>query len=169
MTKTALSTRGALRGIAVVAAFALAVGLAACSSTGGNTASPPQKLSVAFSQQTVDLSPYGSANAQQGQRVVGKQIFDTLVVQDESSGEFVPSLATKWTQPDDLTWVFTLREAKFHNGDAVTADDVVADIEYLAASASPLSGLWGTLDTATADSASVVRITTKEPVGTMLA
>jgi peptide/nickel transport system substrate-binding protein len=161
--------RGLIRGIAVVGSLALAVGLAACSSSSSATPKVPQKLTVAFSQETVDLNPYGSADAQQGLRVVDNQIFDTLVVQNESTGKFVPSLATKWTQPDDLTWIFTLRKAQFHNGAPVTADDVAADIKYLAGSASPLSSLWSTLDSVTADSPTVVRIKTKAPLGTMLA
>jgi peptide/nickel transport system substrate-binding protein len=129
----------------------------------------PQNLTVAFSQETVDLNPYGSADAQQGLRVVDNQIFDTLVTQDQSTGKFVPSLATKWSQPDDLTWLFTLRNAKFQDGTPVTAADVVADIKYLAGSASPLSSLWSSLATVSADSTNVVRITTKAPLGTMLA
>ncbi|ELY90550.1 extracellular solute-binding protein family 5 [Natrialba hulunbeirensis JCM 10989] len=41
-----------------------------------------------------------------------------------------PWLATDWTATDDTTWVFDLREGvTFHNGDEMTADDVVHSFE----------------------------------------
>lgn len=44
----------------------------------------------------------------------------------DSSGNIVPALAESWSQPDDTTYVYELRtDAKFQNGDAVTAEDVV--------------------------------------------
>jgi peptide/nickel transport system substrate-binding protein len=168
--KTAVPVRRHVaRGVALVVSFVVAVGLAGCSSSSSATTKVPQNLTVAFSQETVDLNPYGSADAQQGLRVVDNQIFDTLVTQNTKTNTYVPSLATKWSQPNSLTWLFTLRKAKFQNGAPVTAADVVADIKFLAASASPLSSLWSSLGTVSADSTSVVRITTKTPVGTMLA
>ena len=43
------------------------------------------------------------------------------------SGELVPSIATKWKGSNaGMTWTFTIRtDAKFHDGSALTADDVV--------------------------------------------
>ena len=52
------------------------------------------------------------------------QIFDSLVSVNHSL-EIVPSLAT-WSTDDSQTWTFYLRkDVKFHNGDPLTADDVV--------------------------------------------
>lgn len=52
------------------------------------------------------------------------QIYDGLIAQDES-GELVPALAVSWSNPDDLTWRFKLREGvKFHNGEAFNAEAV---------------------------------------------
>jgi len=158
-----------LRGVALAGSLVVAIALAGCSSSSSAAPKVPQNLTVAFSQETVDLNPYGSADAQQGLRVVDNQIFDTLVTQNSTTGKYVPSLATKWSQPDSLTWLFTLRKAKFQDGSPVTAADVVADIKFLAASASPLSSLWSTLASVSADSTSVVRIKTTAPLGTMLA
>lgn len=53
-------------------------------------------------------------------------IFDTLVTPDwKQGGKLVPSLATGWTQVDDLTLDVTLRDdVVFHNGTPMTATDV---------------------------------------------
>ncbi|MCK5736486.1 MAG: ABC transporter substrate-binding protein, partial [Spirochaetaceae bacterium] len=52
------------------------------------------------------------------------QIFNSLVEVD-SDLQLVPALAT-WETSDSQTWVFTLQEGiKFHNGDILTANDVV--------------------------------------------
>ena len=57
--------------------------------------------------------------------VVSKQIFETLVIQDENL-QHHPGLATDWRQIDEYTWEFDLRSGViFHNGDEMTADDVV--------------------------------------------
>ncbi|MEQ9123864.1 MAG: ABC transporter substrate-binding protein [Alphaproteobacteria bacterium] len=59
-------------------------------------------------------------------------MFDSLIRRDFAadgegrSSKLVPGLAKSWTKIDDRTLEFDLREGvKFHNGDEVTADDVV--------------------------------------------
>jgi peptide/nickel transport system substrate-binding protein len=62
---------------------------------------------------------------------VGALIFDALVKKD-AHYNLQPWLATSWEQPDALTWVFHLRNGvRFHDGRAMTADDVVWTIESL--------------------------------------
>lgn len=64
-------------------------------------------------------------------------IFDYLVERDFLSGptpgtgfELVPMIAQAWRRIDDLTVEFTLREdVLFHNGDPLTAEDVVFTFE----------------------------------------
>ena len=47
----------------------------------------------------------------------------------DADGNTVAALATDWHTDDNLTWVFTLREnVKLHNGDTLTADDIVFSI-----------------------------------------
>ncbi len=47
-------------------------------------------------------------------------MYDSLTDTD-STGTLVPAAATKWTTADNgKTWVFTIRKAKFSNGEAVT-------------------------------------------------
>jgi peptide/nickel transport system substrate-binding protein len=62
---------------------------------------------------------------------VGGVIFDALVKKDEHY-ELQPWLATRWEQPDALTWVFQLRDGvRFHDGRPLEARDVVYTIESL--------------------------------------
>lgn len=63
---------------------------------------------------------------------VNYSVFDTLIRRDFLSAEggggsvLVPSLATEWTRIDDLTLEVKLRDdVTFHNGAALTAEDVV--------------------------------------------
>ncbi|MGD0446486.1 MAG: ABC transporter substrate-binding protein [Edaphobacter sp.] len=62
---------------------------------------------------------------------VGGQIFDALVKKDEHY-ELQPWLATRWEQPDTLTWVFHLRDGvRFHDGRPLEAEDVAYTIRSL--------------------------------------
>jgi peptide/nickel transport system substrate-binding protein len=62
---------------------------------------------------------------------VGGLIFDALVKKDEHY-EMQPWLATSWEQPDELTWVFHLRDGvRFHDGRPLEAGDVAYTITSL--------------------------------------
>ncbi|MDF2444345.1 MAG: peptide/nickel transport system substrate-binding protein [Subtercola sp.] len=91
-------------------------------------------------------------------------VFDQLATID-ATGAVVPRLATSWTKSDDLmTWVFTLRDdAKFSDGTAVTADDVV--FTYETAKNDPKSNLGGYLS----DMTSVVATSPTEVTFTLAA
>ncbi len=55
-----------------------------------------------------------------------KHINQPLVTMDGRTKELVPILAEKWEILDDTTYKFYLKQGvKFHNGDELTADDVV--------------------------------------------
>jgi peptide/nickel transport system substrate-binding protein len=56
-----------------------------------------------------------------------RNVYDPLVRVAGNPPEAVPALAQSWeSSADGLSWTFKLNPAaKFHNGDAVTADDVV--------------------------------------------
>lgn len=62
-----------------------------------------------------------------------KRVFSALVALDPQLN-LIPDLAQDWTvSPDGLTYTFTLRSnAKFHDGRAVTAQDVVYSLERAA-------------------------------------
>lgn len=59
-------------------------------------------------------------------------LFDTLLWED-STGEPIPWLAEDWEVSDDgLEWTFTLHEdIQWHDGEELTADDVVFTADYL--------------------------------------
>ncbi|MFC5498204.1 peptide ABC transporter substrate-binding protein [Caenimonas terrae] len=57
-----------------------------------------------------------------------RDLFEALTAND-SNGKTVPGVAESWKQTDPVTWVFKLRQnAKWSNGDSVTAHDFVYGI-----------------------------------------
>lgn len=67
----------------------------------------------------------------QSQWRLGRQLFDTLVMLETPDvSAFTPGLAESWTQVDDTTWEFKLRQGvSFHDGQPFTAADVKASVE----------------------------------------
>lgn len=56
-------------------------------------------------------------------------LYDSLLRVNPANGALLPGLAESWqVSPDALTMTFRLRATKWHNGDPVTADDVVATV-----------------------------------------
>src|SRR3954467_916304 len=114
-------------------AFALAgavsAALAACSPAGsGDAKSSTGPLVVA---RTVDLDQLDPAVATAfGTTQTLQLVFDTLLRTD-ADGRLVPGLAKSWeTGKDGRTLTFHLQPGvKFHNGDALTADAVVATLD----------------------------------------
>ncbi|MFH4284916.1 ABC transporter substrate-binding protein, partial [Acinetobacter baumannii] len=54
-----------------------------------------------------------------------RDLFEGLVIQDRD-GNIIPGVAESWETKDNLTFVFHLRkDAKWSNGEPVTADDFV--------------------------------------------
>jgi peptide/nickel transport system substrate-binding protein len=94
-------------------------------------------------------------------------LFEGLV-RYENKTQIVPLLATGWTNPDDSTWVFTLKKGvKFHTGREMTATDVKASFE--AAKNSDSGELYAsTIESITVDSPYQVTIKTDAPDATLL-
>jgi peptide/nickel transport system substrate-binding protein len=73
------------------------------------------------------LDPH-SANLASSSRITSN-LYEPLVWRDKA-WKIIPWLATSWTQPNERTWRFKLREGvKFHDGATLTADDVVFSVE----------------------------------------
>lgn len=129
---------------ALVLVLCMIAGLAAC---GGGSSAPAAEnpsssdkgsasasaevrthLNVGFAAEVTSLDPSMSPDCitptGYGYTV---QLFETLLRYDFNTGEYIPELATDWEFNDDSTEVtFTIREGvKFHNGDTMTADDVL--------------------------------------------
>lgn len=94
---------------------------------GSSTGEVRDDLIFALAAEPTSLDPKGS-NDTVSFRVMN-QVFDTLVRTD-SEGNIVPDLAKEWEVSEDGKEItFVLEEGvKFHNGDIMTADDVVFSI-----------------------------------------
>ncbi|RMC29817.1 ABC transporter substrate-binding protein [Paracoccus alkanivorans] len=58
--------------------------------------------------------------------VLARLLYDGLVSKNHETGEFVPELASSYEMVSDTEIDFVIRDGvKFHNGDTLTADDVV--------------------------------------------
>lgn len=65
--------------------------------------------------------------------LVNKQIYDTLLRKNDTTGKLEPWLATEWEWVDDTTLHMTLRDdVYFHNGEKLTAEDVAYTIKRCA-------------------------------------
>ena len=91
------------------------------------------EITVGIAQDLDDsLDPHKTVKA--GTREVMFNVFEGLV-KPTPDGDLTPAVAENYTVSEDrLTYTFTLREGvKFHNGDTVTAEDVVYSINRCAA------------------------------------
>ncbi|WP_026790485.1 ABC transporter substrate-binding protein [Pleomorphomonas oryzae] len=96
---------------------------------------------------------------------VFSNVFDVLVRVDKSGTKLIPGLAESWTVSDDgLTYTFKLRDAKFSNGDAVTADDAVFSLLRIRDNPGSLwADSFKVVDTATAADAKTLVVKLKTP------
>jgi peptide/nickel transport system substrate-binding protein len=105
---------------------------------------------------------------------VNFQVLETLVDQPERPGEFVGVLAESWSNPDELTWEFKLREGiTFHNGEPFNSDSVVATFERwlnpeVGAPMGPILYPEGIIDEVVAIDDTTVQIKTTKPFGGLL-
>ena len=141
MTRSTRSLRTTL--LATAAAGALV--LSACSSPGadaGNDGAALQHLTIGLSADVADLKPARDQGA-------AAMMLDTLLHRGllayNAQAEVVPALAESFTQVDETSYSFTLREGlTFHDGTPLTSANVKNTLEYLA---TPDSGakIYGTM------------------------
>ena len=88
-----------------------------------------KNLVVGVSGKTTTMDPYVVMN--QHHDTLFKMTHNSLCFYNPDTGVMEPELATEWSVSDDgLTWTFKLKEGiKFHNGEVLEADDVVATFE----------------------------------------
>jgi peptide/nickel transport system substrate-binding protein len=147
----------------LIAAFALTPLLAGCfaqSESGGDAGTGEGtggRLRVALAVPPVQaLSPYSNDATVLSKLSVAEGL--TALSKD---GTAVPALAKSWKQADATTWSFELREAKFQDGTAVTAESVVNALDHANAAETKPRVLSDVTLTAKADDADTVTLTTK--------
>lgn len=100
-------------------------------------------LVVAIQAEPQTIDPYAASH--DTTFISSETIFESLL--KSVDGELVPWLAESYEIVDDLTIVFKLRDdVYFHDGNKMTADDVVFSLCY-AATSSFTSTLFGAIDT----------------------
>lgn len=127
-TKSEVSTNGLSRRHFIQAAAATGVVIPLAQMIGGSSVGAAGKVfRYAAQAQEGPACPWMSKGGSLGIiNAVGSWLADVA-----PSGELVPSVATKWKGSNGgQTWTFTLRsDVKFHDGSALTADDVVETIK----------------------------------------
>ena len=107
-----------LVGFLVLALWTLATALDAVAQRSADT------VRIAMNFPVKRLSPYYQPDIEAG--MFFRLLEEPLVWYDEREGKFIPALAKSWKRVDERTLDFELRDGvKFHNGNVLTADDVV--------------------------------------------
>ena len=126
-------------------------------------------LQVGMQTDPVGLDPH-TTNATATRNML-ENVYDTLVMFDHTL-QITPGLAESWEASEDgLTWTFTLRpDVTFHNGDALTASDVVFSLNRITDPdiASPRSGDFAVVESVEAPDEATVVITLSEPFSPLL-
>jgi peptide/nickel transport system substrate-binding protein len=126
-------------------------------------------LTVAQSADIITMDP--AMHRSRINQTVVRNVFEALVNQDEALNP-VPELATEWTQVDDTSWRFWLREGvTFHNGEPFNAEAVKFSLERVLdpAQASPRASMLTMIDSITVEDEHTLLITTAQPAPTLLA
>lgn len=168
--------------------FTLALVLAACggddseeATTSGNTetntdsgtteenAATGGDLIIAELSDASSLDPHGSNDVPSSN--VQSNLYETLVIRD-ANGDLAPGLAESWTQVDELTWEFKLKQGvTFHDGEAFNADAVKASFDRLLdpVVASPRAFLFEMVTDVKVIDDSTVQFVTEYPFSPLLA
>lgn len=126
----------------------------------------PGTLTFGLSSYPPNLNPW--ANTGTAALTVKTQIFRGLL-SFGPDGAVRPELAEAWERDGETGWRFRLREAVFHNGAPVTAEDVKWTLEQIAAEKSTayLRGQLQAMEAVEVLDPRTVRIATKTPTVTL--
>jgi peptide/nickel transport system substrate-binding protein len=127
------------------------------------------ELIIGKGQEAVGLDP-ALVTAQSSFDLIGV-VYERLVEFDEA-GQPQPMLAESWENPDDLTYVFTLRQGvTFHTGKGLTAEDVKFTFDRIKdeAMASPWASQFAPVDAIEATDDLTVTFRLNAPYGPFLA
>ena len=131
----------------------------------------PQKsdtLTIGVSQEAVGLDPHIVTAFSSMRRI--DLLYSRLVRLDENM-KVVPDLAESWEIPNNVTYIFHLREGvKFHNGREVVADDVKYSLERVLdpSTASPGRSYISSIKDIEVMDTYTVKITLNAPLASLL-
>lgn len=133
-----------------------------------NTEGPSGTLTIAWSWDAGTMDP--QMHRQRYTQIISHAMRDKLYYSEPPGLNLVPLLAESITQIDDTHYDIKIREGvHFHNGDELTADDVVFTFERLwdPATASPRASMGNmtNIESVEATDRYTVRWTTKVPFG----
>ncbi|UOM37160.1 ABC transporter substrate-binding protein [Acuticoccus sp. I52.16.1] len=149
----------------VAAALSVAAGLAVAPPAMAQT---KDTLTIDLVNEPSSLDPQGQWNPDS--YYVYRNVFDNMVTRD-NDGTIVPQVATEWEQVSDTEVKFTLRDdIVFHDGEPLTAEDVVYTIERITDPefASPQLGQFNKIVKAEATGEHEVVLTTDGPYPVLL-
>lgn len=151
----------------IAALTATALALTGCSGDGGGDGDVPQAFAVSSNYPITSLDAYGQYSADGGLLFVARQIYDTLIISDGNGG-YTGHLAESWKPSNEgRVWTFTLRDAKFSDGSAITSADVKASVDATVSGGGPFAGNWKAITVATPD-AKTVTLTSQTPGASVL-
>lgn len=149
----------------VLALSLLSTALSGCNNASDRTGKEDSShITVGITQDLEEsLDPHKAEAA--ATREILFNVFEGLYKPD-SNGGLIPAVAENYVQsPDGLVYTFTLREnVKFHNGNTVTAEDVISSIESCAGTNGnePLVPAFSNIDSIEKIDDKTVEITLKE-------
>lgn len=119
--------RGFLKAAAAIGAGSLGGGMLAGHSSSAATAGGHMKVGVGGGA-TTDTLDIGSTGGAHNQTII--ESIRSKLLDQEANGDIIPDLATEWGAGNGgKQWTFKLRkDAEFHNGKAVTPQDVIDSI-----------------------------------------
>ena len=126
-------------------------------------------LIIGKPEEAVGFDP-GMVTATSSQQLIAA-VYETLLIFDDN-GEPVGVLAESWEQPDETTYIFTLREGvTFHNGQPLTAEDVKFTFERMMdpEGGSPWTSQFEPIESIEATDERTVTFTMKQSYGPFLA
>ena len=152
-----MSRRAFLPGMALTGAALIAARPFAGFAADNNTIVVSQGSDVLTLDPMLDTSPIGVN--------VFRNVFDALT-RIEADGSVTPLLAVSWNASEDTkTWEFTIRtNAKFHDGQPITADDIVWNYKRLLGEMkSPVRSYISKLTSVEVSAPNTVRFMLSEP------
>lgn len=142
----------------------LLLGLSACLATCKSR--QPKPLRIALRSILENLDPAHETTITAASVYIN--IFDGLVRRDHNL-TIQPSLATTWSTPDDLTWIFELRKGvRFSDGTPLTASDVKFSLERVRDLNTQMSAAMAMLQHVEVLDGHRIRIVTTQPSSTLL-